>query len=67
LNSKTGRAFLAIRDSEIASQSMGIDLAKYKTFAFALSAFYAGLAGDYVALMRYVSADNFGIWDSVYI
>jgi branched-chain amino acid transport system permease protein len=39
VNSKTGRAFLAIRDSEIASQSMGVNLAKYKTLAFALSAF----------------------------
>ncbi len=66
INSKTGRAFLAIRDHEIASQSMGIDLAKYKTLAFSLSAFYGGIAGGlYAALMMYISADNFGFFDSV--
>ena len=45
LRSPTGRAFIAIRDSEISAQSMGIHLARYKTIAFALSAAITGLAG----------------------
>src|ERR1700734_1067156 len=43
LRSPTGRAMVAIRDSEISAQSMGIHLAKYKTMAFALSAGITGL------------------------
>lgn len=66
VSSRNGRAFLAIRDSEIASQSLGINLARYKTIAFALSAFYGGVAGGlYAALIRYVSADNFGLFDTI--
>jgi branched-chain amino acid transport system permease protein len=66
IKSKVGRAFLAIRDSEIAAQAMGVNLAKYKTLAFTLSAFYAGtMGGLYAALMQYISADNFGLLDSV--
>jgi branched-chain amino acid transport system permease protein len=66
INSKTGRAFLAIRDSETAAQTMGVNLAKYKTLAFAISAFYAGVAGGlYAALLRYISPDNFGVFDTV--
>jgi hypothetical protein len=44
LRSPTGRAFVAIRDSEISAQSMGIHLARYKTMSFAISAALAGLA-----------------------
>ena len=42
---KTGLAFTAVRDSELAAASVGINVVKYKLVAFALSAFYAGLAG----------------------
>jgi branched-chain amino acid transport system permease protein len=45
LDSKQGRAFIAIRESEIAARGMGINLAHYKTTAFALGAFYAGVSG----------------------
>lgn len=45
LRSPTGRAWVAIRDSEIAAQSMGVHLAKYKTLAFAYSAGLMGVAG----------------------
>ncbi len=47
--SHTGRAFVAIRDSEIAARAMGVDLVRYKTTAFALSALYAGIAGSLYA------------------
>ena len=45
LRAPTGRAWVAIRDSEIAAQSMGVNLAVYKTSAFAYSAALMGAAG----------------------
>jgi branched-chain amino acid transport system permease protein len=45
LRAPTGRAWVAIRDSEIAAQSMGVNLAVYKTMAFAYSAALMGVAG----------------------
>ena len=44
--SRIGRAFNAIRDRDIAAQVMGIDLTRYKVIAFAVSSFYAGVAGS---------------------
>lgn len=44
-NSSAGRAFLSIREDEIAARSMGIDLTKYKVRAFVLAAFLGGVAG----------------------
>ncbi len=43
--SSFGRALLGIREDEIAAEAMGVDLAYHKVFAFALSAFFAGIAG----------------------
>ena len=66
LRSATGRAFIAIRDSEISAQSMGIHLARYKTLAFALSAAIVGLAGTlYAHQLRFISPDQFGILQSI--
>jgi len=45
MTSRHGRAVLAIREDEIAAQSSGINITYYKTFAFTLSAFFAGIAG----------------------
>ena len=45
LRSKLGRAFVAIRDSEIAASTLSINLTKYKILVFMLSAFYVGIAG----------------------
>jgi len=45
IRSPTGRAFIAIRDSEISAQSMGINLSVYKVKSFAISGFLTGLAG----------------------
>jgi branched-chain amino acid transport system permease protein len=65
---KTGRAFKAIRDSEVAATSSGISLARYKTLAFGLSAFYAGVAGSLYAIANaYVNPDVFPIILSVYL
>ncbi len=66
LRSATGRAFIAIRDSEVSAQSMGIHLAGYKTLAFALSSAIVGLAGAlYAHKLRFISPDQFGIVQSV--
>lgn len=66
LRSPTGRAFVAIRDSEISAQSMGIHLAHYKTLSFALSAALAGVAGAlYGHKMQFISPDQFNILQSI--
>lgn len=57
-----GRAFIALRESDVAAQTIGIDLAKYKTIAFAVSAFYTGVAGGLFAyLITFLSPDAFTI------
>jgi branched-chain amino acid transport system permease protein len=66
VNSDTGRAFISIRDSEVAARAMGISLVRYKTTAFALSAFYAGIAGClYANLIHGVSPEDFTIFLSI--
>jgi branched-chain amino acid transport system permease protein len=46
---KVGRAFIAIRDRDVAAQVIGVSLFKYKLLAFAISSFYAGIAGGLMA------------------
>lgn len=66
LRSSTGRAFVAIRDSEISAQSMGIHLAYYKTLSFAISAALAGVAGAlYAHNIKFISPDQFNIIQSI--
>ncbi len=66
LRSPTGRAFVAIRDSEISAQSMGIHLARYKTLSFSLSAALAGLGGAlYAHQIQFLSPDQFNILQSI--
>ena len=45
VNSRTGRAVMSIRDNRIAAESVGINVTKYKPITFALTAFFAGVAG----------------------
>jgi len=66
LRAPTGRAFVAIRDSEISAQSMGIHLARYKTLSFAISAALAGVAGAlYAHKLQFISPDQFNILQSI--
>ena len=66
LRSPTGRAFVAIRDSEISAQSMGIHLARYKTLSFSLSAALAGIGGAlYAHKLQFISPDQFSILQSI--
>lgn len=66
LRAPTGRAFVAIRDSEISAQSMGIHLAYYKTLSFSLSAALAGIAGAlYAHKLQFISPDQFSLLQSI--
>jgi len=66
LRTPTGRAWVAIRDSEIAAQSMGVNLAAYKTMAFAYSAAMMGVAGALFAhKVGFLAPDIFGVLLSI--
>lgn len=59
--SSTGRAFLSIREDEIAAQAMGVDITRYKVRAFVISSFFAGVAGGlYAMTIGAISATDLG-------
>jgi branched-chain amino acid transport system permease protein len=65
-SSRTGRALLIIKESEIAAGALGIPAARYKVIAFAISAFYAAVAGGLFAyLVRYIHPENFSVGLSI--
>ncbi len=68
-NSRVGRAFLAIRENEMAAGTAGVDTTYYKILAFALSAGYAGFGGWLFAhsCSHYISPDTFSFDESVII
>jgi branched-chain amino acid transport system permease protein len=67
MKTKVGRAFIAIRDSDIAAETMGVNLVYYKTLAFAVSAFYAGVAGGLFAfLLGFINPSTFNFILSIY-
>ncbi|MFV0413679.1 MAG: branched-chain amino acid ABC transporter permease [Oscillospiraceae bacterium] len=60
IKSRVGRAFIAIRENTHAAGGMGINVRRYKVTAFAISAFFTGLAGAmYAHLVRFISPDTF--------
>jgi branched-chain amino acid transport system permease protein len=64
--SRLGRAFVAIRDHDLAAELLGINLFKYKLQAFFLAAVYAGLAGSLFAHhLRHINSETFNLNDSV--
>lgn len=66
LRGSFGRTLMAIRDSETAAETMGINLGWYKSLAFTLSALYAGLAGSlYAHFILFISIDNFTLLNSI--
>lgn len=66
LRSPVGRAMIGVRDSEISAQSMGIDLARIKSLAFAISAAFTGLAGGLFAhKLGYLTPDTFTLLLSI--
>ncbi|MEW6725426.1 branched-chain amino acid ABC transporter permease [Desulforudis sp. 1088] len=63
---KVGRAFMAIRDRDLAAAAMGINLFEYKVKAFALSSFYAGISGAlWACYMQTISPEQFTISISI--
>ena len=59
---RPGRAMRAIRDGEVAAAASGINIARYKTLAFGISAFYAGTAGSLFALsIGFINPDTFPV------
>src|SRR6185295_6020107 len=66
LRSPTGRAFVAIRDSEVSASGMGINLAYYKTVSFALSAALTGVGGAlYAHKVGFISPEQFTLIQSI--
>jgi branched-chain amino acid transport system permease protein len=66
VKTKVGRAFIAIRDADIAAETMGVNLTLYKTLAFAVSAFYAGIGGGlYAFVLRFIEPELFSLFMSV--
>jgi branched-chain amino acid transport system permease protein len=61
MRSKYGRAFAAIRDNEATAEAIGIPVLKYKALSFAVSSFYAGIAG--ALLVNYNSSVNPGVFN----
>jgi branched-chain amino acid transport system permease protein len=55
--SRVGRAWMAIRDRDVAAEIMGISLFRYKLLAFAVSSFYAGVAGGLMSFTYYAAAN----------
>jgi len=66
--SRTGRAWLAIREDETAAEAMGINTRKYKFMALSFGAFWAGLAGAlFASKMHFVSPESFTFMESVFV
>lgn len=62
VKSTYGRAFIAVRDDEIAAEAMGINLAKTKQLSFCISSFFAGISGAMMAMVLSIAqASNFKV------
>ena len=67
-NSRVGRAWIAIREDEQAASCMGINVNRYKSLAFAISAAIGGLGGAFLApFWGIISAKTFEFWESILI
>lgn len=68
VSSYVGRAFIAIRDNDIAAEAMGVNLARYKLLSFAISSFYLGVQGAlYALLIGYLEPNLFTFMETVTI
>lgn len=63
--SRVGRAWVAVREDEVAAELMGVEVTRQKVVAFALSAVFAGLAGAiFVHWESFVTPESFTFWES---
>jgi branched-chain amino acid transport system permease protein len=66
MRTRFGRAFIAIRDNDRAAEGMGIPIFLYKLLSFAISSFYAGIAGGlYAYYMISITPEPFSLWLSI--
>lgn len=66
LRSRVGRAWMALRDHDIAAKVMGVNLTVYKLYAFMVSSFYVGLSGALLSLeLRFINVDVYGLLISI--
>ncbi len=66
LKTRVGRAFIAIRDADIAAEATGVNLVAFKTLSFALSAFCTGVAGGlYAFVLRFIEPEIFTLLMSI--
>lgn len=66
LRSRIGTAFVAIRESDIAAQAMGVNLTRHRVLAYGMSAFYGGIAGGLLAmLLSYITPEGFGLVETL--
>lgn len=66
VKSSIGKSFSAIRDSEVAAETLGINIVKMKLLSFAISSFYTGVAGAlYAIYMKYLEPNMFFITESI--
>ena len=63
---RVGRALVAVRDSDIAAECIGVNITYYKTLAFAISAFYTGIGGGLMAfVLGFINPHTFNVMVSV--
>ena len=66
MKSRMGRAFIAIREDDLAAKCIGVNTTRYKVLTFALGAAYAGAAGSlYASFVGFISPTNFGFSVSI--
>lgn len=66
LRSRIGTAFVAMRESDIAAQAMGVNLTRHRVLAYGISAFYGGIAGGLLAmLLSYITPEGFGLVETL--
>ncbi len=66
--SSIGRAFLSIREDEVASELVGVDTTRYKVIGFTIGAFFAGIGGGLLAhLVQYINPLQFGFMATIYV
>lgn len=68
IDSRVGRALIAIREDDLAAKAMGIDVTRYKILAFAVGAFFAGIAGAFYAhYSSFIDPHSFSFSESIAI
>ena len=67
-HSRIGRAWMAIREDEVAAQAMGLNTRNLKLLAFSLGATFGGVAGSFfAAFQQFISPESFGLMESVMV